>query len=157
MSGGRMGGDGLLTGADARAMRAWMDLGSFNLPGGEQADRTYSDGRMFIPVPGPEAAREVEVSMRAREERHAEGRVRLMRAVGGALGLSHAAGAGPWASGNPGTEKGREELRRAGFEERHDAQRGTTWVRPADGETLAPGEPGAAAPREDDVGRGRSG
>lgn len=99
---------------------------------------TASEGRISIQAPSPEAAREIEAVARAHEEMHGEQRETLMRAVYEALARGVAAG--PWAPNNPATEKGRDDLRRAGFEERHDGEFGTVWVRPADGTTLKPRE-----------------
>lgn len=146
-----MHGDDRPTGADVEAMKAWTQLGDFGPLGGERADTAYGEGRMLVPVPSPEAAREVGEAARAREGHHAEARAGSMRAMGAALGRSYAVGTGAWASGNRAAEEGRKGLRRAGFEERHDGELGTVWVRPDDGRTLTPGEAGLDAAGEGDV------
>ena len=58
---------------------------------------------------------------------------------------------------NRATEKGREDLRRAGFEERHDGELGTIWVRPTGGEVLKPRGSGFVVPAEEDEWRGSAG
>lgn len=154
----RMNSDDPPTRADVEAMRAWDGLGNFDpLLGDERVHEAYGDGRIVIQAPGLEAAREVEETARAHEERHRESRAGLMHAMGEALARGYTVSPGPWALRNCATEKGREELRRAGFEERHDGKLGTVWVRPADGEVLKPRESGFVAPPEEDAGRGRSG
>lgn len=155
MNGISMRGGDLPSSADVEAVRAWTGLGSFDPLGGGRAHRTYSDGRIVVHAPTVEAAREVEEAARAREERHGEAREGVLRAMGEALAQGYAVSPGPWAMRNCATERGRESLRRAGFEERRDGD-GTVWVRPADGQTLTPGESGFVIFAEDDE-RGRSG
>ncbi len=92
-----MRGDERPTREDVEAMKLWTSLEGFG-PRAAGAGTTQSDGRIILPGPAAESAREVEGSVRDREERHAEGRARIVRAIGGALALSHAAGCGPWAS-----------------------------------------------------------
>ena len=127
----------------------------------EQANTTSSNGRIIIQVPSDEAAGEIEEIARAHEEGHEGYREALMHAVSHGLGRGFAAGPGPWAPNNYATEKGREDLRRAGFGETddwdHDGERRTVWVRPADGKTLEPHEAHFVVPIEIDVGRGGSG
>ncbi|QIN85498.1 hypothetical protein GBA63_22640 (plasmid) [Rubrobacter tropicus] len=119
-------------------MSAWSYLGTFDPPGDGWTHRTYSDGRLIIQAPGAVAARGIEEVARVHEDMHGEGREALMLAVCETLPRGLAAGPEPWAPNNPATEKGREDLRRAGFEETHDPELGTVWVRPADGKTLKP-------------------
>ena len=81
-----MRGGGLPTRADVEeAMRAWPGLGNLDPMGDERAHRTYSYDRIVIQAPSSEAAREMEGTARAREERHGEGRAGLMRSMGEAL------------------------------------------------------------------------
>lgn len=95
--GSRGGGDSSASLANAAAMKAWTVLGSIGAPGGVGAERANSDGRVVLPAPTAQAARGVEERTRAREERHAEGRARILRAMmGGASNLSRAVGLGPW-------------------------------------------------------------
>lgn len=151
-----MGGDGAPTRADVEPVGAWTGPSGFDPLTDEGSHRTYSDGRIIIQAPGAQAAREIEEVARAQEEMHGEQRETLLRAVREALARGVAAGPGPWAVGTPSSGKGREELRRAGFEERHDGELGTVWVRPADGEPVKP----RGAPFVVPVGldpRGRSG
>lgn len=94
--------------ATSAAMKAWTDLGASGPMGGAGAERKYSDGRIILPAPTAEAGREVEERTRAREQRHAEGRARILRTMGGSLNLSHAVGLGPWASSRARSPLGRE-------------------------------------------------
>ena len=138
MSGSQMDNEETPTRADVEAMRAWTNLWGFDPTRDERVGTTSSDGRIIIQTPSAEAARQVEETALAREEGHRESRAGLMRTMGEALARGHAAGPGPWAPNNPATEKGRDDLRRAGFEERHNGKSGTVWVRSADGATLKP-------------------
>ena len=140
MSESRMDGDGTPTRADLEAVRAWTGLGSFDPLMDEGVHRTYGDGRVIIQAPSAHAAHEIEVIAQAHEEMHEENREASMLAVCEALARGVAAGPGPWAPNNPATEKRPDDLRRAGFEERHDGESGTVWVRSADGATLKPQE-----------------
>lgn len=97
---------------------------------------------------------------RAHEEMNGEHREGLMRAVCEALARGvargHAVSPGPWAMRNWATERGRVDLRRAGFEERHDEELGAVWVRQPDGETLTTREACFVVPVEVDAGGRRS-
>ena len=157
MSEGLMDGNMTPTGAEVAAIRAWTDLGGFDPTGDEEGHTTSSDGRIIIQAPSAEAARDIAEIARAHEEMHGENREALMLAVCEALARGVAAGRGPWAPNNPATEKGREDLRRAGFEETHDSELGTVWVRPADGKTLKPQEAHFVVPVELDLRGDRSG
>lgn len=147
MSESRMDGGDLPTPVDVEAMRAWTELGACGPPGDERVRRTYSDGRIFLQAPSAGAAREIEEVARAHEQRHGEHQEALRIAVRETLARGVAVGPGPWAPNNPATEKGRDNLRRAGFEERHDGE-GTVWVRPADDTTLKPREAHFVVPVE---------
>ncbi len=95
--GSSMHGDERPTREDVEAMKLWPSLEGLG-PRAAGAGTIQSDGHMVVPGPTTESAREVEESLRDHEERHAEGRAWIVRAIGGALGLSHAVGFGPWAS-----------------------------------------------------------
>lgn len=157
MSESRVDGGDLPTGADVEAMRAWTNLGGFDPTGDQEGHTTSSDGRIIIQAPSAEAARDIAEIARAHEEMHGENREALMLAVCEALARGVAAGPGPWAPNNPATEKGREDLRRAGFEETHDSELGTVWVQPADGKILKPREAHFVVPVELDLRGDRSG
>ena len=152
-----MDGDMTPTGAEVAAMRAWTDLGSFDPTRDEEGHTTSSNGRIIIQAPSVEAARDIAEIARAHEEMHGENREALMLAVCEALARGLTAGPGPWAPNNPASEKGREDLRRAGFEETHDSELGTVWVRPEDGKILKPREAHFVVPVELDLRGGRCG
>lgn len=87
------------TEADIEAMKLWTSLeGLGSRDDGAGVGTAHSDGRIILPGPTAEEAREAEEFVRAREKRHAEGQARLTRAVRGALGLSHSTALGSWAS-----------------------------------------------------------
>lgn len=104
----RKDGEDRVTSADVEAMKLWTELGTLVPQGGADVNSTYSAGRIIIPATTAEAAREVEERARACEECHAEGRARILRAMGGSLYLSNAVGLGPWAS--PMRESSAEEI-----------------------------------------------
>ena len=95
--GSSMDRDDLPTWSGVEAVRAWTGLGASGPLGAVGDGRTHDEGRIVLPGPVKEAAREAEESTHTREGRHAEGRARIVRAIGGALGTSHAVGSGPWA------------------------------------------------------------
>lgn len=87
-----MDGDDTPTRADVEAINRWTSLGGSDSVDRAGTDKTYSDGRIIISLPVSEAAEEVEESVRVREERHAEGQAKIVRAFGSALRLSYGQG-----------------------------------------------------------------
>ena len=156
MSESRADGDGLPTTAEVDALRDWQQLMAFDAAGDGAVNMTVNDGRIIIQAASAEAARGLEDVARTHEEMHEQNWGTLMLAMCEALARGVAAGPGPWAPNNPATEKGRDDLRRAGFEERHDGEFGTVWERPADGTTLKPREALFVVPVELDLRGGRS-
>lgn len=92
MSEGNMDGNDTPTRADVEAMNRWSSLGDSVSIDRARTEKTYSNGRIVFSLPVAEAAPEVKESVRAREERHAEGQAKIIRAFVSALGLSHGQG-----------------------------------------------------------------